>query len=193
VKKWGIATIGCTVLGVLGLIILILVFWSIGAYNKLVVTNENIDGAWSQVENVLQRRADLIPNLVETVKGYAAHEKGIFEQVANARARLSGAASPMEAAAANTGLTSALSRLLAIVENYPDLKANANFARLQDELAGSENRIANERRVYNEMVRSYNATLKRFPTNLIGNMYGFEPREYFEAAPEAREVPQVSF
>jgi LemA protein len=193
VNKWGIATLGCTALGILALIVLIMALWGVSAYNGLVVANEGIDGAWSQVENVLQRRADLIPNLVETVKGYAAHERQIFEEVANARARLAGAASPLEAAAANAGLSSALSRLLAIAENYPQLKASVNFTRLQDELAGSENRIANERRVYNEMVRNYNSTLKRFPTNTIGSFFGFQAREYFEAAPDAREVPEVTF
>lgn len=192
-NKWGIATLGCTALGILALVVLIMGLWGVSAYNRLVVANEGIDGAWSQVENVLQRRADLIPNLVETVKGYAAHEKQIFEEVANARARLAGAASPLEAAAANAGLSSALSRLLAIAENYPQLKASANFTRLQDELAGSENRIANERRVYNEMVRNYNATLKRFPTNTIGSFFGFKPREYFEAEPDAQQVPEVKF
>jgi LemA protein len=193
VKKWGVATIGCAILGALGLIALVMGIWAMRSYNRLITTNEQIDGAWSQVENVLQRRADLIPNLVQTVKGYAEHEKEIFEEVANARARLMGAASPAEAAVANAGLGSALSRLLAISERYPDLKANVNFVRLQDELAGSENRIANERRTYNEMVRNYNTTLKRFPTNFLGGFFGFEDRDYFEAEPSAREVPKVEF
>lgn len=193
-KKWGIATIGCAALGALGLVVLIMGIWAISSYNSLISTNETIDEAWAQVENVLQRRADLIPNLVETVKGYAEHEREIFEEVAQARARLLGATgSPEEAARANAGLGSALSRLLAISERYPDLKANQNFIRLQDELAGTENRIANERRRYNEMVRSYNTTLKRFPTNFLGRTFGFEPREYFEAEEAAREVPQVEF
>lgn len=193
-KKWGVATIGCAALGVIGLIAIVAGLWAMSAYNGLVATNESIDGAWAQVENVLQRRADLIPNLVETVKGYAAHEKEIFDEVAQARSRLMGAAgSPAEAARANAGLGSALSRLLAIAENYPDLKANQNFIRLQDELAGSENRIANERRKYNEMVLSYNTTLKRFPTNFLGRSFGFEERDYFEAEESAREVPKVEF
>jgi LemA protein len=193
VNKWGIATLGCAALGVVGLIVLIVGIWAVSSYNGLVRANEAVDGAWSQVENVLQRRSDLIPNLVETVKGYAAHEREIFENVASARARLAGATSPGEVAAANAGLTSALSRLLAIVENYPQLKASANFTRLQDELAGTENRIANERRVYNEMVRDFNTRLKRFPTNTIAGFFGFGPREYFEAAPEAQQVPEVEF
>ncbi|HXI04230.1 MAG TPA: LemA family protein [Candidatus Saccharimonadales bacterium] len=192
-RKWGIATIGCGAGVVLAIILLVLGLYAMASYNSLVTTNEQIDSAWSQVENVLQRRADLIPNLVNTVKGYAAHEKEIFEDVANARSRLAGAATPAQASAANAQLGSALSRLLAIAENYPDLKANENFIRLQDELAGTENRIANERRVYNEKVRSYNTTLKRFPTNFLGRLFGFEPREYFEAEQGAEKVPKVEF
>ena len=192
-KKWGIATIGCAALVALGILALVVGAWAMSAYNGLVTSNESIDGAWAQVENVLQRRADLIPNLVETVKGYASHEREIFEEVAQARSRLIGAATPAEASAANAGLGSALSRLLAIAESYPDLKANQNFVRLQDELAGSENRIANERRIYNDMVRAYNTTLKRFPTNFLGRAFGFEERDYFEAEEPALEVPKVEF
>ena len=191
--KWGIATAGCAVLAALGVIVLILGVWGVSQYNKVVTLNEQIDNAWAQVQNVLQRRADLIPNLVETVKGYAAHEREVFEQVAAARARLAGAASPAEAAAANAGLTSALSRLLAIAEAYPDLKASANFIRLQDELAGTENRIANERRIYNEMVRAYNTAIKRFPLNLLAGFFSYKEREYFEAAPGAQDAPKVKF
>jgi len=193
VKKWGIATIGCAVAGALVLLLLVAGIYAMGAYNRLITTNEQIDEAWSQVENVLQRRGDLIPNLVSTVKGYAEHEREIFEEVAQARSKLAGAASPAEAAAADAGLGSALGRLLAIAERYPDLKANENFIRLQDELAGSENRIANERRLYNEMVRAYNTTLKRFPTSFLGRFFGFEEREYFQAEEGAREVPKVEF
>jgi LemA protein len=189
----GMAKMGCAVLAVLGLIAVLAGGWGVSKYNGLVTMNEDIDKAWSQVQNVLQRRSDLIPNLVETVKGYAAHEKEVFEQVASARARLSGAATPAEAAAANAGMTSALSRLLAIAEAYPDLKANQNFVRLQDELAGTENRIANERRTYNEVVRNYNVALKRFPVNFLAGAFGFKEREYFEAAPGAQEVPKVKF
>ena len=191
--KWGIATAGCAVLAALGVIVLILGVWGVSQYNKVVTLNEQIDNAWAQVQNVLQRRADLIPNLVETVKGYAAHEREVFEQVAAARARLAGAVSPAEAGAANAGLTSALSRLLAIAEAYPDLKASANFIRLQDELAGTENRIANERRVYNEMVRAYNTAIKRFPLNLLAGFFSYKEREYFEAAPGAQDAPKVKF
>ena len=185
---------GCLVVGgVILVVLIVLAMWPIGIYNRMVTNNESIDGAWAQVENVLQRRADLIPNLVQTVKGFAAQEKGIFENVAEARSRLAGAASPREAAAANAGLTSALGRLLAIVENYPNLKSNENFIRLQDELAGSENRIAVERRRYNEAVRGYNTSIKRFPNRFIASMYNFGEREYFEADEGAQEVPKVEF
>ena len=183
--------IGC--LGVLVLLALVVGFSLVGRYNALVTANESINSSWAQVENVLQRRADLIPNLVETVKGYAAHEKEIFEQVAEARGRLAGAASPAEAAAANAGLSSALGRLLAIAENYPNLKANENFIRLQDELAGTENRIAHERRRYNDAVREFNTSVKRFPNNLLAGMLGFAEREYFEVPESAQQVPKVDF
>jgi len=162
-------------------------------YNRLVTSSENVDAAWSQVENVLQRRADLIPNLVETVKGYAAHEKEIFTEIANARSRLLAANAPAAAEAANGALSSALGRLLAIAEAYPDLKANENFVRLQDELAGTENRIAVERMRYNQAVQQYNTRIKRFPTNLVARVTGFSQRTYFEASPSAQEVPKVDF
>lgn len=163
------------------------------SYNRLVQSSESVDGAWSQVQNVLQRRADLIPNLVETVKGYAAHEKEIFTEVADARARLLSARTPAEAERADAGLNSALGRLLAIAEAYPNLKANENFIRLQDELAGTENRISVERMRYNQAVQSYNAQIKRFPTNLVARITGFSQRAYFEAAPSAQQVPKVDF
>jgi LemA protein len=163
--------LGCLIAAAAILLIgLIFGFSLVGRYNSLVSQNEAIDGAWAQVENVLQRRADLIPNLVETVKGYAAHETEIFENV-----------------------TSALGRLLAIAENYPNLKANQNFMGLQDELSGAENRITTERRRYNEAVRSFNTTVKRFPNNLIAGYFGFAERVYFEAEEEAKEVPKVEF
>ena len=186
--------VGClVVLG--GLLLLALIFGSglVRAYNGLVTERESVDKSWAQVENVLQRRGDLIPNLVETVKGYASHEKEVFEKVADARGRLAGAASPQEASAANAGLTSALGRLLAISENYPDLKANENFIRLQDELAGSENRIATERMRYNDTVRVYNTHIKSFPANLIAGFFGFKEKDYFEAEAGAKEVPKVKF
>jgi LemA protein len=189
-KGW----IGCLV--VAGAVVLILVIvggWLAGSYNGMVRQNEQINNTWAQVKVVLQRRADLIPNLVETVKGYASHEKEIFENVAAARSRLAGAVTPQEATAANAGLSSALGRLLAIAENYPDLKANQNFIRLQDELAGSENRIAVERRSYNESVRNYNAFIRTFPNNFLAGFFGFQARDYFEAEEGAKEVPKVKF
>ncbi len=185
---------GCLIAGVVFLVLLLgLGGCGVGRYNSLVRQSEGVDAAWAQVDNVLQRRADLIPNLVETVRGYAAHERQVFENVAEARSRLAGATSPAEAARANDGLGSALGRLLAIAEAYPELKADRSFLALQDELAGTENRIAVERKRYNDAVRDFNATLKQFPTNLFANLFGFTTREYFEAAPESREVPQVDF
>ncbi len=177
---------------VIGAVLLVAVV-GMGQYNSLVRTRESVDASWAQVENVLQRRADLIPNLVETVRGYASHEREIFTAVADARSRLLGAQDPAEAAEANQGLDSALGRLLAIAENYPQLRASETFTRLQDELAGTENRIAVERRRYNEEVRSYNETVRTFPTNLFAGMFGFESREYFEAEAGAQEVPRVDF
>jgi LemA protein len=186
--------LGClVVVGALLVVAFIVGSMCMGAYNRMVTERESVDKAWAQVENVLQRRADLIPNLVETVKGYAAHEKEVFENVAAARARLAGATTPQEAENANAGLTSALGRLLAIAENYPQLKANENFIRLQDELAGSENRIATERMRYNEAVRSYNTLIKRFPGNIVAGIFNFGEKDYFEAEAGAKEAPKVKF
>ena len=185
---------GClVVVGVVLLVLLVLGGSLAGVYNRLVTQSEQVKNAWAQVQNVLQRRADLIPNLVETVKGYASHEKEIFETVAEARSKLAGATTPREAATANAGLNSALGRLLAIAENYPNLKANENFIRLQDELAGTENRIAVERMRYNDAVRAYNTAIKSFPTNLVASVFRFGEREYFEAEEGAKEVPKVKF
>jgi LemA protein len=155
--------------------------------------DENVKGAWAQVENQLQRRYDLIPNYVETVKGYAAHEKEVFVRVTEARSKVAGAGSIGEKIQANNQLSSALSRLLLIVERYPDLKANTNFIRLQDELAGTENRIAVERRRFNEMVRVYNTKIRTFPTNVVAGMFDFEKAAFFEVPKERQEVPKVTF
>ena len=164
------------------------------SYNRLVSLREAIDGAWAQVENQLQRRNDLIPNLIEVTKGYAAHEKGIFEAVANARARMLSAGTSRDATIAASGeLSSALSRLLAIAERYPDLKADQQFARLSDELAGTENRIATERRRYNEVVQEYNTLAKTFPAVITAKVMGFTEQKYFEAPAAAQQVPQVKF
>lgn len=178
--------------GILALIAIALI-GGVSMYNGLVSDNENIDSMWSQVENQLQRRADLLPNLVATTKGYAAQEKEIFIQVAEARSKLAGAGTVGEKAQADAELTSALSRLLLVVERYPELKSDANFRQLADELAGTENRLAVARKDYNEAVRSFNTRVKRFPTNMMAGMAGFEAREYFEAGEGARDVPKVSF
>lgn len=162
-------------------------------YNSMVSMKEAVTAAWSQVENQLQRRNDLIPNLVETTKGYASHEKEIFENIANARAKLIGAGSRTEQIDAANEVSSALSRLLVIAERYPDLKANQQFARLSDELAGTENRIATERRRYNETVQEYNTYIQQFPAALSAKMFGFQPEKYFEAPESAKQVPQVKF
>jgi LemA protein len=162
-------------------------------YNTMVSMKEQIQSAWAQVENQLQRRNDLIPNLVETTKGYAAHEKEIFESVANARSKLIGAGTRGDKIEAANEVSSALSRLLALSERYPNLKADTQFARLSDELAGTENRIATERRRYNEAVQAYNTYVKSFPAALTSGWFGFEPEKYFEAPKEAQQVPQVKF
>lgn len=162
-------------------------------YNSLVSMDEGVNAAWAQVENQLQRRYDLIPNLVETVKGYAAHEKDVFVTVTEARSKVAGAASISDKIQANNGLSTALSRLLLVVERYPELKANTNFIRLQDELAGTENRISVERRRYNETVKTYNIMIRRFPTNLLAGIFGFEKAAFFEVPEERQEAPKVEF
>lgn len=182
---------------VLGGVVLVIVLMGacggVGRYNRFVTANEQIDAAWAQVENVLQRRSDLIPNLVATVQGFAEQERVVFTQVSDARSRLAGATTPAEAANANAGLTSALGRLLAISENYPELRSNENFIRLQDELAGSENRIVVERQRYNDAVRVFRTDVRQFPNNLYAGVFGFDDREYFEADEAAAQVPQVEF
>ncbi len=166
---------------------------AVGSYNNLVQLNETTNGKWSQIDVQLQRRADLIPNLVATVKGYATHEQEILNNLADARSRLVGAQGVADKAAAEDQLNSTLSRLLVIVENYPNLKADANFRQLQDELAGTENRIAVARKDYNDSVQIYNAQIKTFPNSVWAGMLGFKAREYFQAAPTAQTVPQVNF
>ena len=162
-------------------------------YNRFVALDEGVKASWAQVENQLQRRYDLIPNLVETVKGYASHESETLIEVTNARARVGQSQNPQEKMEANNALSSALGRLLVVVEQYPDLKANQNFIRLQDELAGTENRIAVERRRYNEQVREYNQRLRTFPDNVVANMFGFERAELFQAVEESKQAPKVEF
>lgn len=182
------------IIAVIVIIIIVIPFMYLkGTYNNLVTMDEGVKGAWAQVENQLQRRYDLIPNLVETVKGYAAHERGVFVQVTEARSKVAGAGSINDKIDANNQLSSALSRLLLVVERYPELKANTNFIRLQDELAGTENRIAVERRRYNETVKAFNIRIRRFPTNIFANMFGFDQAPFFEVPKERQEAPKVDF
>jgi LemA protein len=187
--KIALVVIGVIVLAVLG------VFgWAMGSKNQLVTEREAVNAAWAQVDVVLQRRADLIPNLVETVKGFAKQEQAVIKEVTDARAALGGARNPAEKIQANSQLDGALSRLLVVVENYPQLKSNENFLRLQDELAGSENRIAIERRKYNETVQRYNTDIELFPNNIAASMFGFQRNDaYFKTEPGARNAPKVSF
>ena len=185
-----------TILIVVGLLVLLIIIpysYLKGTYNSLVTMDETVKGAWAQVENQLQRRYDLIPNYVETVKGYAAHEKEVFVKVTEARSKVAGAGNINEKMQANNQLSSALSRLMVVVERYPELKANTNFIRLQDELAGTENRIAVERRRFNEMVKVYNIKIRSFPTNIIAGMFGFEKATFFEVPKERQEAPKVKF
>jgi LemA protein len=172
---------------------LIIALWIYGTYNSLVNLDEESNKAFAQVDVVLQRRFDLIPNLVETVKGYAAHEREVFTAVTEARARVGQATTPQGRVEAENQLTGALSRLLVVAENYPQLKANQNFLALQDELAGTENRIAVERRRYNEVVTEYNKKIRRVPGNIIAGMFGFERRTLLEAPAEAKQAPKVKF
>lgn len=174
-------------------IIIILVVVGVSQYNSLVGINENVENQRANIDTMLQRRVDLIPNLVNTVKGYAEHEKEVIENVSNARAKLAGAKSMEEKADADNQLSGALSRLLMVVENYPDLKANQQFTALSDELAGTENRIAVARKDYNDSVKVYNQKIRRFPSNIFANLLGFEKAEYFQAAEGAQQVPEVNF
>lgn len=167
--------------------------YGIGTYNNLVTVNERVNASLSQIDNQLQRRSDLIPNLVETVKGYANHEEEVFLGVSEARAKLAGSTTVADKAAADQQLTGALSRLLAISEAYPELKADTNFRQLSDELAGTENRIAVARKDYNDVAQTYNTTIKRFPTVIIANMSGFDQAQYFEAQEGADQAPKVNF
>jgi LemA protein len=172
---------------------LLLAFWIYGSYNGLVNLDEETNKAFAQVDVVLQRRFDLIPNLVETVKGYAAHESDVLKSVTEARSRVGQAGTPQAKVDAQNQLTGALSRLLVVAENYPQLKANQNFMALQDELSGTENRIAVERRRYNETATEYNKKIRRVPGNIIAGMFGFQRRSLLEAPAEAKNAPKVKF
>ncbi|MEW5803568.1 MAG: LemA family protein [bacterium] len=186
-------SISLAILAVLAIFAIFLISWGVSHYNKLVTMRENIDGAWAQVDNQLKRRNDLIPNLVNTVKGYAAHEKEIFIQIAEARAKLAGAQTIPEKIEGAQAVGSALGRLLVILERYPDLKANESFNRLMDELAGTENRLAVERMRYNDTVRSYNTAIARFPDRIFAGFFGFEKGAYYQVPEEEKRVPQVEF
>lgn len=195
--------IGSIIGGVLLLFVIIMIVSSLGTYNRMVAMDEAVSSSWAQVQNVYQRRYDLIPNLVETVKGYAKHEKETLQGVTEARSKVGGQINlqakdltPENLAKfqqAQAGLSGALQRLMVVVERYPDLKANQNFVRLQDELAGTENRIATERRRFNETTRAYNTLIRRFPTVIIAGVTGFTAKPYFEADTQAQEAPKVQF
>jgi LemA protein len=186
--------IALAILAILLVIGLLLGSSFVSRRNQMAIKREAVNAAWSQVDVVLQRRADLIPNLVETVKGYAAQEVTVFGDIAKARSALLSASTPADKIAANQRLDSALGRLLVVVENYPQLKSNENFLRLQDELAGTENRIAVERRRYNETLQDYNTYISLFPNNLVASMSGFARNDaYFKADEGARQVPKINF
>jgi LemA protein len=186
--------IGLVILVILIVVGLLLGSSFIGRRNQMAIKREAVNAAWAQVDVVLQRRADLIPNLVETVKGFAVQEQTVFGDIAKARSALLGAHSPAEKIAANGQLDSALGRLLVVVENYPQLKSNENFLRLQDELAGTENRIAVERRRYNEVIQDYNTYIALFPNSLVASMSGFARNDaYFKTEEGARQAPKVNF
>ena len=186
-KPWHIILIVVAVLAVA------LVGYTVKSYNGLVTLKQEVTQKESDIQTTLQRRADLIPNLVNTVKGYASHEESIMKEVSDARAALVGANNTGDQLAANEQMTSALNRLLAIAENYPDLKANTNFIQLQDELSGTENRITQARRAYNDAVKTYNTQIQRFPTSLFAGIFNFEAFDYFQANEGAQEVPSVNF
>jgi LemA protein len=186
--------IGLVILVILLILALFLGSAYVSRRNQMAIKREAVNAAWAQVDVVLQRRADLIPNLVQTVKGFAVHEEQVFSEIAQARSALIGARTPSEKIAANGALDSALSRLLVITENYPQLKSNENFLRLQDELAGTENRIAVERRRYNEAVQDYNTYISLFPNSLVASLSGFTRNDaYFKTEEGARTAPKVNF
>ena len=183
-----------TIIGiVIAVIVVLMVIIFASTYNGLVNKQEEVEGKYADISVQLERRADLIPNLVNTVKGYASHEEKVIDDITTARENLLNSKSIEEKANANQELTNALDALAVIIENYPDLKANTNFINLQDELAGTENRIAVARRDYNEAVKNYNKTIKSFPKNIIASMFGFEKKAYFEAKESANNVPEVTF
>ena len=183
---------GKSILIVVGIIVVIGIFFG-STYNSLATLDESVDGAWAQVENQLQRRADLIPNLVNTVQGYASHEQELLTDITNARAGIENATTPEEYAEANQEMDRVLGNLNVVVENYPNLKANENFLELQVQLEGTENRIAVERKRFNDAVQSYNSFIRKFPANIVANMNGFEKKSYFTAEAGANQAPKVEF
>ena len=182
-----------TIIGVIIGIILLIGITIGSTYNSILNKSEDVEGMYANIDSQLQRRNDLIPNLVNTVKGFASQEKEVINSVTEARSKLAGAQSIEEKSKADSELSSALSRLLVVVENYPELKSNQNFMQLSDELAGTENRIQVARKNYNDAVKGYNLKIKKFPSNIIANMFGFEAKSYFEASEESKNVPNVQF
>jgi LemA protein len=180
-------------LGGVGLLVVILIFAVVGIYNRLVTLRNRVDNAWSQIDVQLKRRYDLIPNLVETVKGYAAHERETFEAVIQARSAAMSAQGPAAQGQAENVLTGALKSLFALAEAYPDLKANQNFLMLQEELSGTESKIAYARQFYNDSVMTFNTSQQTFPSTVVASVFGFKPREYFEIEEEAKEPVKVQF
>ena len=174
-------------------IIIIVIAMFVSSYNGIIAKSEEVDNKFATIDTQLQRRGDLIPNLVNTVIGYAKQEQDVINSVTEARTKLAGATTVSDKAKADEELTGALNRLMVVVENYPDLKSSQNFIQLSDELAGTENRIATARRDYNEAVKEYNLKIKRFPTNIIAGMFGYSKRDYFEASEQSKEVPNVNF
>ncbi len=194
-EEWKMSTGKKIIIVVAVIAVLAIAVYSLfaGNYNKFVQMDVGIKAAWSQVENQLQRRYDLIPNLVETVKGYAKQEKDVLVEVTNARAKVGGAGTVPDKIAANNELSGALSRLMVVVERYPDLKSNQNFMKLQDELAGTENRIAVERMRYNDAVKIYNQAIRSFPANFVAGMFGFKEAAFFKVDEVAKAAPKVKF
>ncbi len=187
------ALIGIGIVAVLLVLIIVGAIFIIVPYNRLTRLDVETQNSWAEIDNMLQRRNDLIPNYVATVQGYATHEKELFEHIADARAKLAGATNVEDKGNASNELSGLLSRLLVIVENYPQLRANENFMKLQDELAGTENRLAVARTRYNQAVRGYNTAIRVFPSNLIAGLFGFTGKQFFEAPEAAKQVPQVKF
>ena len=180
-------------LAVIVVVVLIGVFWWFGTYNSLVSLEESVTSGWSEIDNQLLRRADLIPNLVNTVKGFAAQEKTVIQSVSDARAKLAGASSQKEKMDASNELDGALSRLLVVVENYPELKSDKVFISLMDELSGTENRLSVARKRYNDSVKAFNMQIKKFPSSIVAGASGFEQKDYFEVPTEKKENPEVQF